>query len=155
MRWIIIMLLFPAVMTAQEYRVTGRVVDNSTGYPLIGANVVVKYRDGTDSIRTHGAATDAEGEFVILIPANNRPGPLRLMIAYIGFEKHQMQFPSSFQNRELSLGSIALKSDPFSPHPEPVHDPWRVWRPFGYENEKATNFRTVIYHEQLMATPLF
>jgi TonB-linked SusC/RagA family outer membrane protein len=59
--------------TPQTGRVTGVVLDQMTGEPVIGANVVVK---GT----TRGTSTDYEGKFALDIPA----GTL-LSVSYVGY----------------------------------------------------------------------
>lgn len=58
-------------------KITGQVTDQDTGTPLIGANVILK---GTSM----GAATNAEGEFLIL---NVPPGSYNLEISMIGYQK--------------------------------------------------------------------
>ncbi len=61
---------------AQTGRISGKVVDKQTGEPLVGANIIVM---GT----TLGAATDANGEFIIhLIP----PGKYSVRASYIGYQ---------------------------------------------------------------------
>ncbi len=58
-------------------KITGLVTDRNTGEPLIGANVIIK---GT----TMGAATNLEGEFLIL---NVTPGNYDLEVSMIGYQK--------------------------------------------------------------------
>ena len=155
MRWILIMLLLPDALTAQEYRITGKVVDNSTGHPLIGANVIATYDHGTDSTQMHGAATGVNGGFVVLLASKGKPSEILLKVYSLGYERYQTRLPAYFPDERMKLGRISLQRDYTFPHPRRWHRLWNVWNPFGRENEKATNFRTVIYHDQLMATPLF
>ncbi len=56
---LVIGLLLPGMLWAQTGKIRGTVVDESTGEPIIGANVVLQ---GT----SRGAATDLDGFFVVL-----------------------------------------------------------------------------------------
>jgi outer membrane receptor protein involved in Fe transport len=67
-------LLVP-VASAQDGKVTGTVTDRATGEALPGATVVI---EGT----TRGAATDADGTFVIL---NVPPGVYAVRASFVGF----------------------------------------------------------------------
>jgi len=58
-------------------KITGRVVDAQTGDPLPGVNIII---EGT----TLGAATDVDGEYVIL---NVPPGTYSLVASMIGYQK--------------------------------------------------------------------
>ncbi len=73
--------LAAAPLAAQKFgKISGRVTDAETGEVLPGANVII---DGTSM----GAATNLEGEFVILrVP----PGVFSLRVQYIGYQKLQM-----------------------------------------------------------------
>ncbi|QXD15182.1 TonB-dependent receptor [Rhodocaloribacter litoris] len=65
-----------AVPIFAQGRIAGTVRDAATGEPLIGVNLIVV---GT----TSGAATDADGRYVI---ENLRPGEYAVKVSYIGFE---------------------------------------------------------------------
>ncbi|GIV60454.1 MAG: hypothetical protein KatS3mg043_1543 [Rhodothermaceae bacterium] len=65
-----------AVPVFAQGRIAGTVRDAATGEPLIGVNLIVV---GT----TSGAATDADGRYVI---ENLRPGEYAVKVSYIGFE---------------------------------------------------------------------
>lgn len=73
----IMMMLAGLLLHSADYgRITGRVVDAETGAPLAGADVIV---EGTDL----GAATDQNGEFVVLyVPA----GTYRVTSSYISYD---------------------------------------------------------------------
>jgi hypothetical protein len=71
----IISFLFFTNLTAQSGKISGKVTDAETGEPLIGVNVIV---EGS----AQGAATDIEGDYVIL---NVSPGRKSLIISYIGY----------------------------------------------------------------------
>ncbi len=74
---ILILFVVPVFVFAQTGNIQGRVVDESTGEGIPGANVIV---EGT----TLGAATDSDGNFLI---ANVPVGRARIMVTVIGFEK--------------------------------------------------------------------
>ncbi len=65
-----------SVLAGTTGKLAGTIKDAQTGEPLIGANVMI---DGT----TFGAATNVNGEFVIL---NIPPGRYNVRISYIGYE---------------------------------------------------------------------
>ncbi|MGD8778229.1 MAG: TonB-dependent receptor [Ignavibacteria bacterium] len=68
--------LVPTLMAATKGRIKGTVVDLQTGEPLIGANVIVV----GSSI---GAATDANGDFVLL---NLEAGVYDVRASYLGYQ---------------------------------------------------------------------
>lgn len=75
--FLLILSLFPALLMAgTKGRVRGEVKDLQTGEPLIGANVIVV---GTSI----GAATDANGEFVLL---NLDAGTYQIRASYLGYQ---------------------------------------------------------------------
>ncbi len=70
-----ILCLLTVVATAQDGKLRGRVTDKQTSEALIGANVLI---EGT----TFGAATDLNGEYIILsVP----PGLYTVKISYVGY----------------------------------------------------------------------
>lgn len=71
----VILMLLGLQIAAAQTRVTG-VVKDSTGEPLIGASVIEK---GTST----GAATNFDGEFVLLI---KDPAKAVLSVSYVGYE---------------------------------------------------------------------
>ncbi|NQV16606.1 TonB-dependent receptor [bacterium] len=73
---VVLLLGFQLVWAGSTGKISGRITDNSTGEPMIGANVVVQ---GLGV----GAATDIEGEFYIInIPVGN----YSLLINMIGYQ---------------------------------------------------------------------
>jgi TonB-linked SusC/RagA family outer membrane protein len=76
----------------QDRKITGTVVDQ-TGYPVIGANVVVK---GT----TNGTVTDLDGKFSLEVPAG-----AVLSITYIGYVEQEMKVGNE------SVLAVVLKED--------------------------------------------
>lgn len=74
---ILILVLFACSFTlAQNGRVSGKVVDQQTGEPLIGANIIIV---GTSL----GAASDVNGEFLI---TNVTAGEYSIKASYIGYQ---------------------------------------------------------------------
>ncbi len=71
-----ITLLVASVTMAQSGRIMGKVVDQQSGEPLIGANVLVV---GTN----FGAATDVNGNFII---TQVSPGEFSIKASYIGYQ---------------------------------------------------------------------
>jgi outer membrane receptor protein involved in Fe transport len=83
-----IMLVGILLFGAEYGRITGRVIDAETGGPLIGADVVV---EGSEL----GAATDENGEFVVLyVPA----GTYKVSASYISYDP-------------LSFASVVVNAD--------------------------------------------
>lgn len=78
---VIVLLSIPILMFAGTTgKISGNVIDQSTGEPLIGCNVWI---EGTDQ----GAATDGEGNFYIL---NVPPGNYTLRASMIGYSAVRM-----------------------------------------------------------------
>ncbi len=74
-------LFFPILLSAATGKIRGTVTDHETGEPLALANVVI---DGTRL----GAATDRNGEFIIL---NVPTGKYTLICTYMGYQKVTVQ----------------------------------------------------------------
>jgi iron complex outermembrane receptor protein len=73
---IVLVFLFSLVTLAETYKISGKVVDGSTGEALIGANIFLK---GT----SWGAASDVSGNYTIVAEA----GKYTITCSYIGYEK--------------------------------------------------------------------
>jgi len=94
---IAVMALFTGSLFAQGI-VTGKIKDDMTGEPLIGATVVI---DGT----TTGATTDLDGVFKLDVPN----GTQKLKISYVGFENIVVDV--NVNNGETTnLGKVILKA---------------------------------------------
>jgi outer membrane receptor protein involved in Fe transport len=91
----VLFLLFACVFHgyAQSGRITGRVIDQETGEPLIGVNVLL---EGT----TMGAATDAEGYFNII---NISPGTYNIRASMIGYATQIVEDAHVHINETLTL----------------------------------------------------
>lgn len=87
----------PTATRSRSQRVTGTVLDQETGEPLIGATVQVA---GT----AIGAVTDMEGRFELEVP----PGQSTLLVSYVGYANQQVQVQGSTVNVRLSSGAGML-----------------------------------------------
>jgi len=83
---LVALVALPALLDAQETRVTGRVTAAETGQPLTGVRVTVK---GTFV----GTVTNNEGRFTLQVPAN----ATTLVFASIGFKAHEAPVQSEVQ----------------------------------------------------------
>jgi iron complex outermembrane receptor protein len=76
---ITILLFISSLLLAQESDVIkGKIIDKSTGEPMIGATVIIK---GT----TIGTATDLDGNFEFALPEDTK-FPITLEVAFLGFQ---------------------------------------------------------------------
>ncbi|MDH3268612.1 MAG: TonB-dependent receptor [Ignavibacteria bacterium] len=71
-----LLLLLPAMALAQSGKLRGQITDQETGEALIGANIIIV---GT----SYGAATDVNGEYIIL---NLVAGTYEVKASYIGYQ---------------------------------------------------------------------
>ena len=78
---LLLFLMLPVVALAQSGQLRGTITDQETGEPLLGANVLVV---GT----TQGAATDINGEYVIL---NLFAATYEVRATYIGYQAQTIQ----------------------------------------------------------------
>lgn len=76
---------------AQDGTIRGTVIEDATGEPLIGVNVLVQ---GTSK----GASTDIDGKFDIKVPAGN----YALRISYVSFQT------KTVEDLEVSSGEVTL-----------------------------------------------
>ena len=96
--------LFPAGLMAQTGKVSGKVTDLETGEPLIGANVIVN-SGGT----TRGAATDANGGYVVL---NVPIGKVSIKVSYIGYQAITVE-NVLVRSNETTTKDVKLPSDSY------------------------------------------
>lgn len=94
----ICMLLFVGKAEAQTYEVSGRVLDDETGDPLIGASVIVK--------DTHlGCVTDWNGSFKLSGISSERP---IIIISYIGMKTEERVAHSGMMEIRLQHDTQSL-----------------------------------------------
>ncbi len=98
----VIVTLFSAVLTAgQTGKITGTVVDQETGNPLPGVNVLL---EGTSM----GAATNSDGKFVILdIP----PGLYLVKFSFIGYATITIENVRSTTDLTTNLYTINMNPE--------------------------------------------
>lgn len=89
----IIILFQISIFAGITGKLSGKVTDAQTGEPLIGANILLT---GT----TLGAATDVNGNFVIL---NIPPGSYSIKVSYIGYEPITIQDVKIIVDQTTSL----------------------------------------------------
>jgi len=82
----------------QTGRITGRVLDQTMGEPMIGTTIAIK---GS----TKGASVDVHGDFVIDQVA---PGDYTLLLSFVGFENKVLD-NIQVQNGDVDLGEIYLE----------------------------------------------
>ena len=70
--------LLPGLVMAQGTIISGNVVDDSDGEPLIGANVII---EGL----LLGASTDLDGNYTFQVPADNEGQTVDLSVKYVGY----------------------------------------------------------------------
>lgn len=81
----------------QGRKITGQVVDDKTGDPLIGVNVKVK---GT----TMGTITDLDGRFTLTVTTKN---PV-IVVSYIGYSQQELTASGNQLNIKLKEDAMAL-----------------------------------------------
>ena len=101
-KFIILILFLSGVTTwAQQYEVSGKVIDRSQDFPLEYATITVNASDSDETIE--GGVTDKNGRFQLEVPK----GIYDIKIEYISFQ------PRNYEDIKISgdkdLGTIALK----------------------------------------------
>ena len=82
-----------------DWTVSGVVIGEEDGWPVIGANVMVK---GT----SRGTVTDLDGNFSLTVPAG-----ATIAISYMGYETYEQKLTADNQTLNVSLKSDALMLD--------------------------------------------
>ncbi|MDZ7681725.1 MAG: carboxypeptidase-like regulatory domain-containing protein [Fodinibius sp.] len=83
---------------AQNGEIEGKVIDSSTGEPIVGANVLIMGNN-------HGTATDVEGEFELDVA----PGVYDLRVSYISYAEQTITDVNVTRDQETKL-TIQLQS---------------------------------------------
>jgi outer membrane receptor protein involved in Fe transport len=94
-------ILLSSFTTWAQVELSGRIVDDLTGEPLIGANVIVK---GT----TTGTTTDIEGNFTLQVDAL----PVTLTISYLGYLNKDIAVsdPAQKINVKMATDDVTLEA---------------------------------------------
>ena len=90
---VLFIILFNAVLFAQNGKIEGTVTDAKTGDPLPGVNIILK---GT----YYGAASDFNGKYII---SNISPGIYTVEVSFIGYKTMQYTGTEVFANRTIQL----------------------------------------------------
>lgn len=86
---------------AQNYKLSGTVLDSLTNQPLVGANVALESTYEAGNIK--GTSTDANGNFSIDLS----PASYKLSISYVGFGEIKKRV--IIQDKDIQLGKLLLK----------------------------------------------
>ncbi len=86
----------------REYRLSGRLTDQSTREALPNAPVALL---GKDSVTAAHAVTDSLGRFTLTATLR---GPLRLVVSYMGFDPYSRHLLVSDTASTISVGNIAM-----------------------------------------------
>ena len=95
-----------STLFAQKGEISGKVTDSTNDSPLIGANVVI---EGTNQ----GAATDAEGRYVI---KQLDPGEYTIMVSYIGYKNFKEDITldgNQKMSKDLALQPEAIEMETY------------------------------------------
>ncbi len=93
-----ILLFTASVIFAQQGEIRGKVIEDSNGEPMIGANVVIK---GT----AIGAVTDFEGDFTI----KTAPGTYDLQVSFVTFQAITIEGVEVNSGEVNTLGTVRLQ----------------------------------------------
>jgi len=108
-------------------KITGKVVDANSGEPLIGANIVV-------TGQSLGAATDQEGEYVILqVP----PGEYQISIEYIGYN------PAIYDKVQVRTNRITVINGTLKPTVISGEEVVIIAEPSIVEKDNTATLRTI------------
>ena len=103
--YLVVLTIIPGSISAQSFHISGFVIDQSNGEPLLVASAVI---DGTD----RGATTNLDGFFVI---NHVEPGTYALIVSYLGYMSRTVELDLRSQLEkplliELEPTALALKT---------------------------------------------
>ena len=99
----VVFLIFISISAfAQNYNVTGTIVDSSSRELLVGANIALE--SAYDSDKVWGGTSDLEGNFKFEVPA----GAYRLRVSYVGYSEIKKRVFVS--DKAVDMGKIELVS---------------------------------------------
>lgn len=94
----ILMVFIFSLMVSGQSKITGQIIDEGNGEPLMGASIKVKDQ-------TKGATTDLEGKFTVQVDKL----PVTIIVSYIGYTAQEVVIKSeAFKKISLSEDSKAL-----------------------------------------------
>lgn len=98
----------PSAWAQQTGRLTGQVVSEESGEPLVGATVALWTETAEDSTLVTGTATGSDGGFVL----EADPGPRYVLrISYVGFANRRFPNTRPTTGEGTDLGTIRLASE--------------------------------------------
>lgn len=98
---VFVLVLFAQLVSAQQFSITGRVMDAKNGEPVIGATVSLL--QAPDSMLVRGEITDIDGYFAI---KDIKKREYLLQISYVGYERF---FTSLNSDSDINLGTLPLQ----------------------------------------------
>lgn len=101
---LVLLLLLPLSVAAQQRRITGLLADSETGEPAVGVTLQLLT---PDSAFVKGAISSEQGVFALTAP---RDGDYRLRISSIGYQT-QVKRVRIVGGKDLVLGKIQMKTD--------------------------------------------
>jgi hypothetical protein len=97
---LVIICLLSIGLQAQNYKVSGSVLDSTTQKPLIGANVALESTYDNSIIK--GTSTDLDGKFNLEVA----PGSYRISVSFVGFKEQKKRL--FVQDKDIDMGKITL-----------------------------------------------
>jgi hypothetical protein len=98
----VLLLLTNLLVQAQGYRISGKVIDDADGTPVMGAAVRLILK--SDSTKSRGTITDANGDFEFELV---RKGSYMLRVSFLGYTTINRSL--EMQNESQYLGSFKMK----------------------------------------------
>lgn len=89
---VLLLLLIPMGVYAQEFTVTGKITDGSTSDAFPGVNILIK---GTST----GTISDAEGNYKVTIPSS----PATIVFSFVGYRTQEVAVTSSSNIVDITL----------------------------------------------------
>src|SRR5690606_2310571 len=102
-RLLIVFLFFGMLASAQEYEITGKVIDSQTNEPLEASTIYVE--SVKDSSMVAYTITDQNGDFVL--EARTNSDKLNLFITYNGYKPNVRLL--ELDQKNIALGSVGLE----------------------------------------------
>lgn len=102
-RLLIVFLFFGMLASAQEYGITGKVIDSQTNEPLEASTIYVE--SVKDSSMVAYTITDQNGDFVL--EARTNSDKLNLFITYNGYKPNIRLL--ELDQKNITLGSVGLE----------------------------------------------